>query len=101
MFRAFAKVAQKIDCHLTVIGEGFNIDKVREMMKDLRIDDHVTFTGSVSQSQLPQYLRKAHILLHTARFETGCAVIQEAMSSGVAVVGTRVGILSDIGINTP
>ena len=97
MFRAFAKVAQEIDCHLTVIGEGFKIDKVRQMMKDLRIDDRVTFTGSVSQSQLPQYLRKAHILLHTARFETGCAVIQEAMSSGVAVIGTRVGILSDIG----
>jgi glycosyltransferase involved in cell wall biosynthesis len=35
--------------------------------------------------------------LHTARFETGCAVIQEAMASGVGVCGTRVGLLADIG----
>jgi hypothetical protein len=27
MFRAFAQGAQEIDCRLTVIGEGFNINK--------------------------------------------------------------------------
>lgn len=97
MFRSFAKVARHIDCHLTVIGEGFNTTKVQNMIVDLEIADRVTFTGVVMQSQLPYYFAKAHILLHTARFETGCAVIQEAMASGVVVCGTRVGILSDIG----
>lgn len=96
MFRAFSRVAQKIDCHLTVIGEGFKINKVQHMIDSLKISRQVTFVGSVPQAQLPQYLASAHILLHTARFETGCAVIQEAMSSGVAVCGTRVGILADI-----
>lgn len=97
MFKAFARVVKQVDCHLTVIGEGYNNIKVQQMMVDLGIAGRVTFTGVVSQSELPYYLAKAHILLHTARFETGCAVIQEAMASGVAVCGTRVGILSDIG----
>jgi len=97
MFRAFAYVAGVIDCHLTVIGDGFKVPKVRAMLNDLQIADKVTLVGVVMQSELRSYLDDAHILLHTARFETGCAVIQEAMASGVAVCGTRVGILADIG----
>ncbi len=97
MFAAFAKIAQKIACNLTVIGEGFNVPKVQQMMIDLKISDKVTFTGYIKNQELQIYLNNAHILLHTARFETGCAVIQEAMASGVAVCGTKVGILFDIG----
>ncbi len=47
MFAAFAKVAGVIDCHLTVIGDGFNISRVRAMLTRLRIKDKVTFTGVV------------------------------------------------------
>lgn len=97
MFRAFAKVAQVIDCRLTVIGSGYNVPEVPAALKELGIQERVTFTGELGQSDLPRYFDTAHILLHTARFETGCAVIQEAMASGVAVCGTEVGILADIG----
>lgn len=97
MFAAFQKVAQKIDCRLTVVGEGFNNQQVQKLMCDLNISERVTFTGYVRNDELQIYLDRAHILLHSARFETGCAVIQEAMASGVAVCGTNVGILADIG----
>jgi glycosyltransferase involved in cell wall biosynthesis len=97
MFRAFSLVVQKIDCRLTVVGEGFNVPKVQTMLKDLSISEKVNCVGFVSQSELPQYYDNAHILLHTSRFEGCCAVIQEAMASGVAVCGTNVGILNDIG----
>jgi len=97
MFRAFAAVANKIDCRLTVVGSGFDIPEIQIMMNDLKIADKVIFKGPFPYSQIPSQFRHAHILLHTARFETGCAVIQEAMASGVAVCGTRVGILADLG----
>jgi glycosyltransferase involved in cell wall biosynthesis len=97
MFQAFSKVVQKIDCHLTVVGSGFGISKVQNMLRELNIGNKVTFTGEIDQARIPQHFHDAHILLHTARFETGCAVIQEAMASGVAVCGTNVGILSDLG----
>jgi glycosyltransferase involved in cell wall biosynthesis len=97
MFKAFAKVARAIDCRLTVIGSGYDVPAVPVLLKNLDIQDKVVFTGLVMQSDLPQYFDNAHILLHPARFETGCAVIQEAMASGVAVCGTEVGLLADIG----
>jgi glycosyltransferase involved in cell wall biosynthesis len=97
MFAGFTRIVERIDCHLTVVGEGFDIPRVRQMMQSLGIVDKVTFTGYVPNAGLTAYLNNAHILLHTALFETGCAVIQEAMASGVAVCGTQVGILDDIG----
>jgi glycosyltransferase involved in cell wall biosynthesis len=97
MFRAFAKVTSKIDSRLVVIGDGYNVPKVHTLLAELGIKDKITFAGIVPQYELPEYLKRAHILLHPSRFETGCAAIQEAMASGVAVCGTDVGILSDIG----
>jgi glycosyltransferase involved in cell wall biosynthesis len=97
MFSAFAKVAQVMECHLTVIGAGYHVPEVPELLENLGIREKVTLVGEVRQSDLQGYFDTAHILLHTARFETGCAVIQEAMASGVAVCGTDVGILADIG----
>ncbi len=97
MFRAIAKVSKTIPCYLTVIGDGFNNPKVKTLLQELNISDLVTFKGLISQTELPQYLNDAHILVHPARFETGCAAIQEAMASGVAVCGTDVGILADLG----
>jgi glycosyltransferase involved in cell wall biosynthesis len=97
MFRCFARLSKIIDCRLTVIGMGYDSPKVHEMLAQLDILDKILITGVLRQSELLPHLQKAHIMLHTARFETGCAVIQEAMASGVAVCGTAVGILADIG----
>jgi glycosyltransferase involved in cell wall biosynthesis len=97
MFRAFAKLTRNVDCHLTVIGNGFNVPVVKNMLSELGIQEKVFFKGPVLQSEIPSLLAGKHIMVHAARFETGCAVIQEAMASGVAVCGTRVGLLSDIG----
>lgn len=97
MFDAFARIARDVESHLTVIGEGFDVPEVKELLVRLDITNKVTFTGFLHNHELPKHLDHAHILLHTARFETGCAVIQEAMASGAVVAGTDVGILADIG----
>ena len=97
MFAGFAIIAKQVDCHLTVVGHGFDLINVQQMMQNLGIADKVTFAGYIPNAGLKAYLNNAHVLLHTALFETGCAVIQEAMASGVAVCGTQVGILDDIG----
>jgi glycosyltransferase involved in cell wall biosynthesis len=97
MFQSFARIAKKIDCHLTVIGQGYDDPETIAMLNELDIKDRISFAGMVPQKMLPDYYSTSHIMLHTARYETGCAVIQEAMASGVVVCGTRVGLLSDIG----
>jgi glycosyltransferase involved in cell wall biosynthesis len=97
LFECFALVATAIDCHLTVIGSGYNIPEVQELLKQLDIVEKVTFKGAIPYSQIPEQFTYAHIMIHTSRFESCCLVMQEAMASGVAVCGTNVGILADIG----
>lgn len=97
LFRAFALVASKIECTLTVVGDGFETQEVTDLLGQLGIVSKVTLAGFVPHSDLHAHYNRSHVLLHTARFETGCAVIQEAMASGVAVCGTDVGLLADLG----
>jgi glycosyltransferase involved in cell wall biosynthesis len=97
MFRAFAQVAETIDCELTVVGQGFDREEVRELLKELYIANKVHFVGVVMNDKLSEIFSRMHILLHTSRYEAECAVIMEAMASGVVVCGTRVGFLADNG----
>jgi glycosyltransferase involved in cell wall biosynthesis len=97
MFSAFAIVSQVIDSRLTVIGDGYGIPKVSGLIKQLGIEGKVTFIGEIPESQIAAHFDDKHFLIHTSRFEAGCAVIQEAMASGVAVCSTDVGFISDLG----
>lgn len=45
---------------------------------------------------LPQVYHRADILLHTSLSEGQCEVVTEAMSCGVIVCGTRVGLMYDL-----
>ena len=97
LFKAFAEVLKHKPARLTVVGDGYSLPELDVFLRKLGILDQIRFTGPVRQSEIPLLLDRSDMLVHPARFETGCAVIQEAMASGVAVVGTRVGLLADIG----
>jgi len=97
LFRAFAKIAKQVESRLTVVGHGFDVPAVRQMLIDLGIETKVDFTGEVKHEEIVGHFAKAHILLHTSRYESLCGVVQEAMASGVPVCGTDVGILADLG----
>jgi glycosyltransferase involved in cell wall biosynthesis len=97
LFRAFAKIANQVECRLTVVGHGFEVPAVKQMLIDLGIESKVKLTGEVRHEEIAGHFAKAHILLHTSHYESLCGVVQEAMASGVPVCGTNVGILSDLG----
>ncbi|HEY3403569.1 MAG TPA: glycosyltransferase family 4 protein [Ohtaekwangia sp.] len=97
LFRAFSIISKKIECHLTVLGGGFDTPHVQKLVHDLSIADKISFEGYVPNSRLPLYFKDAHILLHSSRFEAEPIVVQEAMASGVAVCGSNVGTLVDLG----
>lgn len=98
MFKTFSIISKSVACRLTVIGDGYDIPRVRQLLETLNIDGLVDFEGAIAQEKIPFYFQRTHILLHTSRFEGSCAVVEEAMTSGVAVCGTAVGMLADVGV---
>jgi 2-deoxystreptamine N-acetyl-D-glucosaminyltransferase/2-deoxystreptamine glucosyltransferase len=79
--------------HLIVIGWGPLEAGLRRRADELRISNHVTFTGEVDG---PSHIAALDILAHTATFEAFAYVFLEAFAAGIPIVTTRVGVAEDL-----
>jgi colanic acid/amylovoran biosynthesis glycosyltransferase len=93
--RAFAIfLRQYPKAKLTIAGEGPLLDELQNLARELNVQDHVSFTGFVSQEQLRDLYYRSHIFLHPS--QTGHDGNQEgipnsmleAMASGLPVFAT-------------
>lgn len=96
LLRAYRLICNKIPAHLTIIGEGILEKPIKDLAKELDLLDKITFVAPMAYNLLPAVYHKADILLHTSLSEGQCVVVTEAMSAGVLVCGTKVGIMYDL-----
>ena len=94
-----AILRRKIDSRLTIVGPDHLKGELREYARDLRVEQFIDWTGERPHSDVPSILQSSHLLLHTAWYEAQAMVVMEAFTAGTLVVGTRVGMLSDMDIN--
>lgn len=73
--------------HLVILGSGSLETELKAMTKDLKIDNHVTFAGFVSNPLA--YMKQAEIFIITSAWEGFCNVIVEALYCGLKVVSTN------------
>ncbi|MBI1803497.1 MAG: glycosyltransferase [Ignavibacteriae bacterium] len=97
LLKAFALVAEKIDCRLRIAGRDYMSGEIQALAKKLEVSERTEFLGFQTQQQLLEHYGWADLLLHTSLHEGGGVVIAEAAASGVVVCGTNVGLLSDLG----
>ena len=82
-----------------IVGDG-PIRKILETIaKKLRIEHVVDFQGFVSEEKLLKLYNKADIFVLPSLFEGFGNVITEAMASGLPVIATKVGAISEIVID--
>jgi glycosyltransferase involved in cell wall biosynthesis len=98
LLRAFRLIANKVSVRLTIIGEGELEQDLRTLTNELRLSELVTFQKPVAHHKLPSLYHSSDILLHTSLSEGHPIVVEEAMSCGVLVCGTAVGLLYDLPI---
>lgn len=82
---------------LRIVGYDALNGELKKRSIQLGIDHLVEFIGSVPYDDIPNYLHRADVILHTSVFEGQATVISEAAASGVLLAGTRVGLLADLG----
>jgi glycosyltransferase involved in cell wall biosynthesis len=95
LLKAFQIISNNVECALTIIGEGRLELEMKILARELGLASKVTFLGLLPYEELPKYYWRADILLHTSLSEGQSEVVTEAMSSGVIVCGTNVGLLYD------
>lgn len=96
--RAFSSfLMQYPSATLTIAGEGPLLSELQNLARELKIADHVSFTGFVSQEQLREIYYRSHIFLHpsqTGRDGNQEGIpnsILEAMATGLPVFATEHG----------
>ena len=82
----------RADVHFVVGGEGASRSKYEQLVQELGINRHVTFTGMISNPISAGIYAASDIFCLASRWMEACGlVLLEAMSHGVPVVATRTG----------
>jgi len=95
LIKSFKIISDKVSSVLTIIGEGILEQEVKSLVRNLKLEGQVKFLGLLPYEDLPDHYQQADILLHTSLSEGQSEVVTEAMSCGVVVCGTKVGLIYD------
>jgi 1,2-diacylglycerol 3-alpha-glucosyltransferase len=83
------------ETHLTIIGDGPERQNLERMVKKLHLEQAVTFTGYVANSDIGAYYQHADLFIFASTSETQGMVALEAAACGCPVVArAEMGIIS-------
>lgn len=78
------------EVHLSFVGTGVMEYELKEMVKELKLQNKITFLGALPQAEVREIMLLANIFLFTSDRQEGWgAVLNEAMNSGCAPVACR------------
>ncbi len=88
-FKAIKKLIDEgMEIHYDIIGDGFYENIYKNAAREIGVEDHVTFLGRMSKSQIAKKLLDEHILLISSELESFAIPGVEALASGLPVVTT-------------
>ena len=93
---AYYKMMYKKPFKMLLIGDGPNRKEYEELVKTLRLENEIVFTGLVPNDKLPEYYQAADAFLFASKTETQGIVILEAMAAGTPVIAVRASGVSDL-----
>jgi len=97
LLRTFKQISQSIDARLVIVGERHVGGETENKIRRLELSSSVEMIGAVPNAHVHEHFSRAHFLLHTSRYESQAVVVNEAMTSGVVVCATDVGLVHDLG----
>jgi glycosyltransferase involved in cell wall biosynthesis len=98
LIRAFQNVLVKIpSATLEIAGDGPEKDELEKLCISLKVQNSVRFCGVVSHAELADFYSKASVVVLPSVVAENCPlVVLEAMASGRAVIGSRIGGIPDL-----
>lgn len=94
----FYKLLDKYpELHLVILGQGPDMGMLQDQVKTLSIEEKVSFTGGLPQSELPAYFQHSSIAVFPFGGQEGFGlVLVEAMGCGCATISTDLPAVKDI-----
>lgn len=96
LLRALAAIGAAASWSLDVIGDGELRGDLTRQATSLKLDGSVTWHGQLSREEVRKVLQDAHVFVMPSLTEGLPRALVEAMASGLACVGTRVGGIPEL-----
>ncbi len=94
LIKGFAAAKEyKPDIDLEIVGDGALLPRLKEQASALKVKESITFSGVLSGSALAERYQAADCFTLVSRYESFGLVAQEAMSSGLVLILSKVGNL--------
>ncbi len=82
---------QNSNMHLTIVGDGPEYKLLNRLASDLGLIEAITFKGFIPNKEINKEYSRSHILVNMSRSEGFATICLEAMSSGLAILSSKVG----------
>jgi glycosyltransferase involved in cell wall biosynthesis len=80
---------------LLICGQGYEEERLRDLVKIENLQDRVVFKGYVGHKDMPRYLKACDIFVRPSLSEGLGNSFLEAMASDIPIIGTNVGGIPD------
>lgn len=90
----FSQVRRQLACKLLLVGDGPEMGRVIQQVRDLGLDDDVLFLGK--REGIAEFYNISDIKLLLSEKEAFGLVLLEAMACGVPVIGSNIGGMPEI-----
>jgi glycosyltransferase involved in cell wall biosynthesis len=99
LIKAFAKAIKTTPAHLLIVGDGTDVDNLRNIAHNLGVFDKITFTGKVSDDEIVQLHRVGTLFVMPSPAELQSIATLEAMASGKPIIAVNAGALRELAQN--
>jgi len=91
LIEALPRVLEETPCHLVVVGQGEREAELRDRVRSLGLEDHVTMLGYRPPDEVAKIYRECTVFALPTRWDEGFpTVLAEALDAGLPIVTTRV-----------
>lgn len=74
---------------MIIVGDGPDMNELALLVRESKLDKHVTFTGKVPWSEIPKYYQLANVFVTASKTETQGLTVIEAMAAEKPVVAIK------------
>ena len=94
-FKKYLDIYQE-DVHLLLVGDGEQVDELKELVSQLGLQDNVTFAGKVNHEKMKSYYLMSDVFVSASLSETQSMAILESMASSTLVLARDDNLLSNL-----
>lgn len=85
------------DFEIYLVGTGILFDKIKDKVDRLKLNDFIYFTGEVTPIEVKQWMDNSDFFVMFSNYETAGVVIEECWATGIPLISTNVGVISEDG----